>query len=214
MSERIVTASLLSAPVISDQVIEDALRLSPLHTITHCWNGQPASDQLATAFGCLWTMEELILNFECHWTQLDMDNPAAPFFDSARERFALWEQDVCEAFIQPTYEKQAYREFQAAPNGQWCDLIIDRRKMLRDWEWKSGMKVFTKVDEVSRIWNCRLRIPFSAFARTPVKGDQWQANFFRIARLNNQRQFLTYVPTLTPVPNFHVSEAFVPLKFK
>jgi hypothetical protein len=57
-----------------------------------------------------------------------------------------------------------------------------------------------------------MAIPFSAFGCRP--GEGWQANLFRISRLAAERQYLTYSPTFTEVPNFHVAEAFVELLFR
>ena len=59
-----------------------------------------------------------------------------------------------------------------------------------------------------------MAIPFSAFEIAPQVGDEWEANLFRISRLNGVRQFLAYSPTLTEKPNYHVPEKFVKLKFE
>jgi hypothetical protein len=63
------------------------------------------------------------------------------------------------------------------------------------------------------VWRAVLRVPFSAFGGAPTAGDVWRANLFRISRVHGVRQFLACAPTGTPVPDFHVPAAFVPLKF-
>jgi hypothetical protein len=42
-----------------------------------------------------------------------------------------WRGDVCEAFIRSPLEphERIYKEFEVAPSGQWCDLLVDRSAM-------------------------------------------------------------------------------------
>lgn len=216
MTKTIIIAPFFSALPDSAVTDEQAFADLPENKITHTWAGEPASSKIATFFQAAWTREELIFRFHCVYTELDMDDPAAPCFSAARERYALWERDVCEAFIWSPAEahEKAYREFEAAPNGQWCDLLVDRRTILRDWEWKSGMKLLSTIDEVAGVWRVVMKIPFTAFGIKPEKGDCWKANLFRITRLNGKREFLALSPTMTPRPNFHVPEAFVRLQFE
>ena len=58
-----------------------------------------------------------------------------------------------------------------------------------------------------------MSLPFAAFGAGPVRGEVWQGNLFRISRLQGERHYLTYSPTHTAVPNFHVAESFVDLHF-
>lgn len=175
------------------------------------WHGDPAPDELATTAMVLWSEREIVFGFECHYAELDMDDE----FDVAEERYALWDRDVCEAFVRSPIEphEKHYREFEVAPTGQWCDLIVDRSIMLADWQWKSGMRTACEIVEAERIWRAVMMVPFAAFGCTPQAGDVWKANLFRIGRVNGERQYLALSPTLTEQPNYHVSEAFIDLHF-
>lgn len=183
------------------------------HPIDLDWRGRPAPVELATTARLLWNERELVIGYECDFTELDVDDIPDP----EEERHALWDRDVCEAFIRSPLEPhpQSYREFEVAPTGQWCDLLVDRARMWHDWEWRSGMRTFSRIDAdptQRKVWRVAMAIPFSAFGCRP--GEGWQANLFRISRLAAERQYLTYSPTLTVVPNFHVAEAFVELLFR
>lgn len=178
------------------------------------WRGQPAPAELVTTARLLWNEQELIIGYECDYTELDMDEDA----DAGVERHALWDRDVCEAFIRSPLEPhaQSYREFEVAPTGQWCDLLVDRSRMWHDWEWQSGMRTYARIDSDlagRSVWRAAMAIPFAAFGCRPVPGERWHANLFRIGRIAGVRQYLTFSPTLTEVPNFHVAEAFVRLVF-
>ncbi len=178
----------------------------------HCnWQGNAAPPELRTTARVLWNETEILFGFECSYTELDVDE----IYDLNEERHALWDRDVCEAFIRSPLEphEKYYREFEIAPTGQWCDLLVDRSVMWHDWEWKSGMRTVSEISEAENIWRVAMAIPFSAFGCSPKPGDVWFGNLFRISRLNGERQFLTYSPTFTEKPNFHVAEHFVPLRF-
>lgn len=185
------------------------------HPINLNWQGEAAPVELQTTARMLWTSQEIIFGYECHYTELDMDSE----FDVEVERHGLWDRDVCEAFVRSPKESdfRCYKEFEVAPTAQWIDLNIDRTDMTKvwnDWKWASGMKTLAIIDAQKKIWRAVMAIPFEAFGIAPNAGDQWEANLFRISRLNGVRQFLAYAPTLTEKPNYHVPEKFVKLKFE
>lgn len=179
------------------------------------WRGEAAPPELHTTARVLWSKTEILFGFECGYTELDIDEG----FDVSQERHALWDRDVCEAFIRSPIEphEKYYREFEVAPTGQWCDLLVELApsgaRMWHDWEWKSGMRTIAEIIEARKIWRVAMAIPFYAFGCAPEAGDTWHTNLFRISRLNGQRQFLTYSPTMTEQPNFHVTESLVALQF-
>ncbi|QQS45958.1 MAG: carbohydrate-binding family 9-like protein [Acidobacteriota bacterium] len=182
------------------------------HSIDRLWNGLPAPAELATTARMIWNREALIFGFECRYTELDIDSD----FDPTLERYGLWDLDVCEAFVRSPIEphEKHYREFEVAPTGQWCDLIVDRASMTADWQWRSGMRTLAVIDESEKIWRAVMAIPFTAFDCVPAPGDIWHGNLFRISRLDGERQYLAYSPTLTEIPNYHVAEKFVPIRFQ
>jgi hypothetical protein len=175
------------------------------------WRGDQVPEQLHTSARLLWSDDEIIFGFECGYTELDIDE----VFNRDEERHALWDRDVCEAFVRSPIEPHGkrYREFEVAPTGQWCDLIVDRSEMWHDWEWKSGMRVAHEINKSEKVWRAAMAIPFDAFGCKPEIGDIWKANLYRISRYKGERQYLTLSPTLTEEPNFHVAESFVNLCF-
>ncbi len=175
------------------------------------WRGRPAPESLRTTARVLWSEAEILFGFECGYEELDVDEA----FDPAEERHALWDRDVCEAFVRSPIEPTAkqYREFEVAPTGQWCDLRIDRERMIHDWEWKSGMRTAAAIDPAARLFRASMAVPFAAFGCQPAAGDVWQANLFRIGRVGGERQYLAFSPTFTEIPSFHVPERFVRLRF-
>src|SRR5215510_2114284 len=166
------------------------------------WRGEEAPRELRTTAKVLWSEREIFFGFECGYAELDVDEE----FDVNEERYALWDRDVCEAFIRSPVEphESHYREFEVAPTGQWCDLIVDRSRMWHDWEWRSEMRTLGEINEDDKIWRAAMAIPFDAFGSRPQTGDCWQANLFRVSRWNNERQYLAVSPTFTEQPNYHV----------
>lgn len=200
-------------PLIAD-LTHEAWRAAPVHAIDRLWNGDPAPASLPTNARLLWTASHLWLGFECGYAELDIDAPAD--VDTANERVALWDRDVCEAFVRSPREPRpdSYKEFEVAPTGQWCDLAIHRPRVDVDWRWNGGMTTAAAIDEADRSFRAVMRLPFAAFDGAPVEGEVWAVNLFRIGRVDGVRQYLSYAPTGTPTPDFHVPACFVPLVFE
>lgn len=203
------------SPRLTTDFNDDCWQRARRLTINLDWRGQTAPPELHTTVMVLWSDAELLFGFECGYTELDVDAD----FDVREERHALWDRDVCEAFIRSPIEphEKYYREFEVAPTGQWCDLLVELApngaRRWHDWEWKSGMRTAGEINETAKLWRVAMAIPFTAFGCRPQAGDAWHANLFRISRLNGERQYLTFSPTLTAQPNFHVTESFVKLRF-
>ncbi|MEP7342197.1 MAG: carbohydrate-binding family 9-like protein [Acidobacteriota bacterium] len=211
MTDQPITAVFHPAPELSTNFARECWQHARRLPITQNWRGDIAPAKLGTTAMVLWSEKEILFGFECGYTELDVDDE----FDVNQERHALWDRDVCEAFIRSPLEphEKHYREFEVAPTGQWCDLIVDRSVMLADWEWRSGMRTASEIIEAENIWRVVMAIPFAAFGCQPQPGDVWKANLFRISRFNGERQYLAFSPTFTEEPNYHVSEAFVDLCF-
>jgi hypothetical protein len=180
-------------------------------SLSQNWRGEPAPAELHTTARVLWTAEHLWCGFECGYTELDIDVQ----FDVRQERHALWERDVCEAFIRSPLEPSpvAYKEFEIAPTGQWFDVAIRQPRLDVQWDWQSGMLTAATIDKGARVWRAVMALPFVAFGAPPNPGDCWHANLYRISRLNGERQFLAFAPTLTEKPDYHVPERFAKLRF-
>jgi Carbohydrate-binding family 9 len=209
-----VSAQFWSAPLpLQADFTGPGWQAAVVHSIDRTWRGDLAPSELATTARVVWTLDDLWFGFECHYRELDADADAD--VDTTVERPALWERDVCEAFVRSPSEPRldSYKEFEVAPTGQWCDLAIHRPRLDVDITWQSGMTTAATVDAEAGVWRAVMRIPFSAFGRTPMPGDHWHVNLFRIGRVNGERRYLAYAPTRTDTPDFHVPERFVPLTF-
>ena len=182
-----------------------------VHLLDRQWNGDAAPKELATSARMLWTADHLFVSFSCDFTELDINETV----DLSRETYALWDRDVCEIFVRSSAEAAvtSYKEFEVAPTGEWCDLIIDRKTMSHDWEWNSGMRTETRIDQKAKNWRAMMSIPFAAFGVHPESGSTWYANLFRVSRFKGERLYLAFSPTLGEQPNYHVPERFVPLTF-
>jgi hypothetical protein len=211
MEKTEIIAAFHPSPQLTTDFESDAWTKAQIQLINRDWSGAPAPPELHTTARVIWSEEMLLLGFECAYTELDVDEQ----YDVYQERYALWDRDVCEAFIRspPELHARAYREFEVAPTGQWCDLRLDWATGLKDWEWRSGMNTACEIDVKKNVWRAVMAIPFAAFNCRPQPGDLWQANLFRVSRLNGVRQYLTLSPTWTEKPNFHVAESFVSLRF-
>lgn len=197
-----------------DAALDDAAwGETPTLALATNWRGDAVSPALRTTARLAWSDAHLWVAFTCGYTELDADS--GPAVDTTVERIALWERDVCEAFVWCPAEPRetSYKEFEVAPTGQWCDLAIHEPRVRVEIGWQSGMETAAVVDPATATWRAVMRIPFTAFGVIPEAGHVWRANLFRIGRLDGERQYLTYAPTRTPAPDFHVPAAFVPLRF-
>lgn len=211
MNTSAIIARFHPAPPLKVDFDHDCWRGAQRLALAYNWRGEAAPTELQTTAMVLWSRQEIFFGFECAYTELDIDEEC----NAHEERYALWERDVCEAFVRSPVEphEQHYREFEVAPTGQWCDLIVDRARMWHDWEWQSGMRTAYAINAAERTWRVVMAVPFMAFGCAPQAGDVWHTNLFRVSRLNGVRQYLTLSPTFTETPNFHVAERFVELHF-
>lgn len=199
------------APALTADFSQTAWQQTQPVSLDRNWRGEVAPRELMTTARVLWTDEHLWFGFACGFTELDADTE----FDVQQERYALWERDVCEAFVQSPLEPshQAYKEFEVAPTAQWFDVAIRQPRVEVQWDWQSGMLTAAEIDHANSEWRAVMAIPFTAFGVSPQPGDRWRGNLYRISRYQGARQFLTFNPTLTDAPNFHVPERFAALHF-
>ncbi len=127
----------------------------------------------------------------------------------------LWDRDVCEIFIAPDPNVvERYLEFEAAPNGEWLDVAIHwtPEKRESDWKFQSHMTTAAHVER-DRI-TIGMRIPWNHWIHEPQRGERWRVNLFRCIGTDPGRGYLTWQPTRTKEPNFHVPQVFGWLVFK
>ena len=178
--------------------------------ITHLWSGEEAPPSRHGEARIIWSNQALAVRFICRQSEPLLVS-SEPVLD--RKTIYLWDRDVCEIFIAPDRARpKRYFEFEAAPTGEWVDLIVnlESEEPEKDFNYQSGMSVTTRVNEGEL--RLAMRIPWSNDLPKPQRGDEWRANLFRCIGIGDER-YMAWQPTYAEEPNFHVPEAFGVLKF-
>ena len=180
-------------------------------SITRYWSGELAPVGRHAEARIIWTRQALLARFECRQTEplIVSTNP-----QTKRKTLGLWDRDVSELFIAPDPKRlNQYFEFEAAPTGEWIDLGIVTTPAGRetDWDFQSGMTTSSRI--TVNMTTVAMRIPWSDSIPKPEHGDEWRVNLCRCVGSDPDRGYLAWQPTRTPVPNFHVPEAFGRLRF-
>lgn len=171
------------------------------------WQGKNADPGRETQVRLLWTAETLFLRFHLKYRTITVFSAAA----ANGWRDQLWDRDVAEVFLQPdTSELRRYKEFEVSPNGYWIDLDIAPGEK---HDLKSGMRRRVVLDESARTWTAELAIPMKSLVEKFEPAATWKVNFYRVEGASEPRFYSAWRPTRTPVPNFHVPEAFGELVF-
>jgi hypothetical protein len=172
------------------------------------WKGEQADPLRATEVRLLWNEHMLFLRFSARYRELHVFPDARP--DGWRDE--LWERDVAEAFLQPDVsEARVYKELEVSPNGFWIDLNISQSAKV---EMRSGLRRRMTQDTAANTWTAELAVPMQSLTPAFDPKRSWRANFFRVEGKTEPRFYSAWSPTFTPVPNFHVSEAFGHLAFR
>lgn len=181
-------------------------------SIERYWSGELAPSARHAEARVIWTEAALNVRFVCQQRE-PLVVSDSPVLD--QKIVGLWERDVCEIFIAPDARApERYFEFEAAPTGEWLDLLIHDAPEGRetDWHHRSGLQVAAQIGE-NRV-TIAMRIPWKALTNRPPRlGERWRANLFRCVGTGAARGYLAWRPTKTPEPNFHVPAAFGRLKF-
>ena len=204
-------AEFVDVPVGVDDFDNEAWQRCEPVTIAHLWSGAPAAVERHAEARICWSDEGLHVRF--------VGNQHEPLVVSAepktdRKTLGLWDRDVCEIYLAPDAKNpQRYFEFEAAPTGEWVDLgiVLTPEGRQTDWEYSSDLRVAARV-ESTRI-KVGITIPWSDLIPKPKAGDLWLVNLFRCVGPEAPERYLTWRPTGTPEPNFHVPEAFGSLVF-
>src|SRR5688572_6094930 len=141
------------------------------------WSGEDAPKGRRFTARLLWSKAAFYVLFEAN-----QDEPLVisdkPELD--RKTMGLWDRDVCEIFVAPNRkEPKKYFEFEVAPTGEWLDVALNLTSGTRkaDWKYSSGMESFARA-ETNKILMA-MKIPWSAFGKTPKAGDVWLGNLLR-----------------------------------
>lgn len=171
------------------------------------WQGKNPNPKRATEARLMWTQETLFLRFRAKYRTITVFPDAEP----NGRRNHLWDRDVAEAFLQPDPTNlRRYKEFEVSPNGYWIDLDIAPGEK---HDMKSGLKRRVSLDEAEKTWTAELAIPMKCLVEVLDPAAKWKANFYRVEGVKEPRFYSAWRPTGTPVPNFHVPEAFGELVF-
>jgi alpha-galactosidase len=172
------------------------------------WKGEEADPQRETELRLLWTHDTLLLRFLARYRELHVFPDARP--DGWRDQ--LWERDVAEAFLQPDAgDPLVYKEFEVSPNGFWIDLNISHGEKE---ETHSGLRRRVVQDAQAHTWTAELVIPMKSLVRHFDPKKEWRANFYRVEGQAEPRFYAAWSPTMMPLPNFHVPQAFGHLVFR
>ncbi len=177
----------------------------------HYWSGEKAPAGKCFETKILWSETALYVRFAANQDEplVVNDKPNIKI-----KTGKLWEKDVCEIFLAPKVEDfRRYFEFEVAPTGEWIDLQIHQMpdERITDFDYDSGMKTAAKINKDKVVM--ALKVEWKAFGKTPKVGDVWLGNILRAVGTEPNRGYLTWSPTLTKTPNFHVPEKFGEFEF-
>jgi alpha-galactosidase len=171
------------------------------------WQGKNPDPDRETEVRALWSRQTLYFRFQCRYRELFFFSDSAP--NGRRDH--LWDRDVAEVFLQPDPARQQhYKEFEISPNGMWIDLDISPAGKS---DLKSGLRRSVFLDEKAGVWTAELAIPTRSLTARFDPRAGWRANFYRVEGAKEPRTYLTWQPTGTREPNFHVPSAFGKLRF-
>ena len=208
----LATVSLVSNDFSVDALDDPVWNGAPTIVIDKYWNGMVAPDGRRLESRLLWSDSALYIRFEARQNE-PLIVSDTPVFD--QKTLGLWDRDVCEIFIAPSSDKPShYFEFEVAPTGEWVDLAIEFDGEIRktDTAYHSGMTCAARIE--TSVVISAIKLPWTAFGRTPSAGDIWRGNIFRCVGAGPDRGYLAWQPTLTPIPNFHVPAKFGTFQFE
>jgi Carbohydrate family 9 binding domain-like len=210
--DNIIEARFTPADVDASELDHPAWKAAHVVAIKRYWSGEDAPVGRHAEARLLWSDAALCVRFVCRQTERLV---VSRHPQTKRKTMGLWDRDVCELFIAPdAREPERYFEFEAAPTGEWLDLIVCQKSDVRetDWDFHSGMTTAARVT-ASNI-TIAMRVPWEALGRAPQAGERWRANLFRCVGAGATRGYLAWQPTLTEEPGFHVPAAFGWIKFE
>lgn len=179
--------------------------------IDRYWSGELAPESRHAEARLLWSRAALHIRFVCHQAEplVVSDKP-----QTEKKTMGLWDRDVAEIFVAPDPRMvEKYLEFEVAPTGEWLDVAIDLTSGTResDWKFNSHMTTASRIEK-DRV-TMAMRIPWNHWIHQPEQGERWRVNLFRCVGKDPNRGYLSWQPTRTPEPLFHVPAAFGLLVF-
>ena len=175
------------------------------------WSGENAPIGRQFKAKLLWSDTAIYVRFEANQNEPLVISDAPNLQSKTR---GLWDRDVCEIFLAPRKaDFRHYYEFEIAPTGEWIDLGIYQKpdERITDWDYHSGMKSAAEIEKNKVVM--AIKIDFKSLKETPKAGDVWLGNILRCVGRDPTRGYLTWQPTLTKEPSFHVPERFGKFEF-
>jgi len=206
------TVSYIEADLAIDDLANSAWQRADAIRVATYWSGETAPRERHFEARLLWSETHFYVRFDAeqHEELIVNSDP-----DLTRKTDELWERDVCEIFLAPDRTRPTrYFEFEVAPTGEWIDLAIEIVGNVRrtDHEYASRMEAAATIGE-STI-TMAIKVPFSTLGKSPKHGDVWLGNIFRCVGSGQTRGYLSWRPTHTEKPSFHVPEAFGEIEFR
>ncbi len=211
MQPKTIPIGFIGHDIDVNDLLGNAWENIPQTTVSTYWSGSEAPTGRHFSFRMLWSAENLYVHFTANIGEplVVSEKP-----DLSKKTLGLWDSDVCEIFIAPdSAQPKKYFEFEVAPTGEWLDVALDSTggERISDWNYQSGMETAARIEKGRVVM--AIKIPFAAFGKTPKSGDVWLGNLFRCVGKDPTRGYLSWSPTMTETPNFHVPEAFGEFRF-
>jgi Carbohydrate family 9 binding domain-like len=158
-----------------------------------------------TEIRTFWTADNLYFLFISKYDSLYLKPDP-----STKETWGLWEYDVVEVFIGHDHKNiNLYKEFEVSPQNEWVDLDVDRANKEKsiNWQWNSDFRYLSRVDKDAKVWNCEMRIPWTAIdAGKPAPGREYRLNLYRIEGGPDARKYIAWRPV--QAESYHTPERF------
>jgi hypothetical protein len=211
-SDKTIVATFSAADLTASDLQNPKWNSAAPVRIDRYWSGETAPESRQAEYRLLWSDKALHIRFECHQAEplIVAEKP-----QTEKKTIGLWDRDVCEIFIAPRPQRvEEYFEFEVAPTGEWLDVAVNLTSGTRqsDWKFNSHMTTAATIEE-DRV-SMAMRIPWSRSIPQPQAGDRWRVNLFRCVGKDPNRGYLSWQPTRTPEPLFHVPQAFGWLIFR
>ena len=174
--------------------------------IDHYWSGELAPVGRHAEARILWSEQALYVRYVCNQTEPLVINHHP---QTITKTMYLWDRDVCEIFIAPDNAVvEKYFEFEVAPTGEWLDVGLDwtTGKRQTDWQFSSRLATAGRIEK-DRV-TMAMRIPWHKRLPAPERGERRRANLFRCVGRDPKLRYLSWQPTRTAQPFFHVPKAF------
>ncbi len=163
-----------------------------------------------TEFRAIWDDRNLYLAF----TVWDPDLVAT----MTKRDSGLYDEDCVEAFLSSGSDLSKYYEFEFSPHNVQMDASVHPNAAGTDkdvdYHWDCvALRTATRLEGAGKDqhWTIEIAMPFDQIGRdlrTPVLGEEWRANFYRIDYRAGKKgsEDLCWSPTLQP--SFHTPERF------